>query len=197
MKKIGTKLIFTFLRLIGDCNFKFIPLAKKNILFCTLVLVMYIPTFPLHAQTPLNEEAEEQTVEDYTVETSNDNRLNYIGIGGAIGLEGDGDTALGDGGFSILGRVAFTNNLSIHSSAIFNDNDLFSVAGTYGVPIKTFFPFVGAGLSADTDDFDISPEIVAGVDLPIKSLFTGTARVNANFNDETDIGLLLGAGINF
>ncbi|MGD1919572.1 MAG: hypothetical protein ACFCAD_12190 [Pleurocapsa sp.] len=56
---------------------------------------------------------------------------------------------------------------------------------------------MGAGISADTNDFDINPELTAGVDLPINSLFTRTARLNANFNDETDIGLLLGARLNF
>lgn len=56
---------------------------------------------------------------------------------------------------------------------------------------------MGVGISADTDDFNINPEVTAGVDLPINSLLSGTARVNANFDDETDIGLLLGAGVNF
>ncbi|MEM7758326.1 MAG: hypothetical protein AAF298_09400 [Cyanobacteria bacterium P01_A01_bin.40] len=158
---------------------------------------MNIPTFPLNAQTRLDEEFEDRTIEESTIETEENSRLNYIGVGGAIGLKDDGETALGEGGFSILGRVTFTNNFSVHTSAIFDENDLLSAAITYSKPIKIFYPFVGAGISTDTDDFNINPELTAGVDLPINSLLTGTARVNANFDDETDIGLLLGVGVNF
>ena len=178
---------------LAFCNF--ISLIKNSFLFWSLVLLMNIPTFSLNAQTRLDEESEDQTREKSTIESEENNYLNYIGIGGAIGLIDDGETALGDGGFSILGRFAFTNNFSVHTSAILNRNDLLSAAITYSKPITILYPFVGIGISADTDDFEINPEITAGVDLLINSFLTGTARVNGNFDDEA--GLLLGVGIIF
>ncbi|MEM6252808.1 MAG: hypothetical protein AAF821_07790 [Cyanobacteria bacterium P01_D01_bin.156] len=59
----------------------------------------------------------------------------------------------------------------------------------------TLVPFVGAGIGVEVDDFEISPLVMAGVDVPINDLITGTARVNAAFDDETDIGVVLGVGI--
>lgn len=189
MKNSLYRLIFSKFKLSLENRDFYLFLLPRNILFYTLVLLMNLPISPLLSQTP--------TIEESTVGTLQDNRLNYLGVGGAIGLRDEGETALGEGGFTILGRFSFTNNISIHSSAIFNDNDLLSAAVTYGTPIKIFFPFVGAGISADTDNFNVNPEITSGVDLPINSLLTGTARVNANFDDETDIGLIFGVGVNF
>ncbi|MGD1920985.1 MAG: hypothetical protein ACFCAD_20175 [Pleurocapsa sp.] len=62
---------------------------------------MNIPTFPLHAETELDSQFDNPTIEESTIETTEDNRLNYIGIGGALGLRDDSETALGEGGFSI------------------------------------------------------------------------------------------------
>ena len=176
---------------------QFASSVESYFLFLSLILLMNTPTLPVYAQIQFDEESEELTIEESIVETEGNNRLNYIGIGGALGLRDEGETALGEGGFSILGRAAFTNNFSIHASAIFNEDDLYSAAVTYSKPIVGFYPFVGAGISAETDDFNLNPEITAGIDLPINSLFTGTARVNANFDDETDIGLLFGVGMIF
>lgn len=177
---------------------------KDFTLVGALVLLMNMLTFPLQAQMIPTDTPETNPTQTQSSKPMQNNRINYFGIGGAIGLEDAGETTLGDGGFSILGRFSFTNNLSIHSSSIINGDNLLSIAATGGIPIKNqktertiVFPFVGGGISADTENFNVYPVIVGGVDVPINLLFTGTMRVNANFGDETDIGLLLGIGIDF
>lgn len=130
-------------------------------------------------------------------------RINYTGIGGTIGLSDDGGTALGEGGFSIVGRFSLTNNLSVHAASVITDDSILSVALTGGAPIKNqetgrtiVYPFLGVGILAETDDFEIDPLVSGGVDIPINDLITGTARVNASFGDDgTDVGIVLGVGV--
>ncbi|MEO0397068.1 MAG: hypothetical protein AAF243_13935 [Cyanobacteria bacterium P01_A01_bin.137] len=131
-----------------------------------------------------------------------DNRINYFGVGGTIGVSDDGDTELGDGGFSLVGRFSFNETLSIHSASVFGGDNLSTFALTTGWPVTgdrservKLFPFVGAGVGVEFDNFEISPVVTAGVDVPINDLITGTARVNAAFNDGTDIGVILGVGV--
>ncbi|MEO1180206.1 MAG: hypothetical protein AAFX51_04975 [Cyanobacteria bacterium J06636_28] len=131
-----------------------------------------------------------------------DNRINYFGVGGTIGVVDDGDTELGDGGFSLVGRFSFNETLSIHSASVFGGDSLSTFALTTGWPVAgdlservKLFPFVGAGVGVEFDDFEISPVVTAGVDVPVNDLITGTARVNAAFNDGTDIGVVLGVGV--
>lgn len=132
-------------------------------------------------------------------------RINYFGIGGTIGLSDDGDTALGDGGFSLMGRFSITDNISVHSASTFGDNSISTFALTGGAPIRNqetgrikVFPFLGAGIAVQTsDDFEIDPMVTGGVDIPITDIVTGTARINASFgNDGTDVGLVFGVGVN-
>ncbi|MEM9163264.1 MAG: hypothetical protein AAGC54_09370, partial [Cyanobacteria bacterium P01_F01_bin.4] len=130
-------------------------------------------------------------------------RINYFGIGGTIGLSDDGGTDLGDGGFSLVGRFSVTDNISIHSASVISGDSVASFALTGGAPIRNqatgrtlLFPFLGAGVAIETDDFDVDPLVSGGVDVPITDLITGTARVNASFGgDGTDVGLVLGVGI--
>jgi hypothetical protein len=130
-------------------------------------------------------------------------RINYVGIGGNIGLNSDGGTALGRGGFTVLNRNSLTDNLSIHSSSVFGDKSIQTLTLTGGAPIKNnatgktiAFPFVGAGISIETnDDFKIDPMVTAGVDIPLTKYLTGTMRVNASFDDRTDVGVVMGVGV--
>ena len=170
---------------------------------------MNIPKTSVNAQiqstaTPEDRQKEASPSESQSSEPKQSDHINYLGIGGTIRLENNNGTALGEGGFSILGRFSFTDQLSIHSSSIISGDNLISIAATGGLPIKNqetgrtvVFPFVGGGISADTEDFNIDPVVTAGVDIPIDQLITGTARVNANFGDETDLGILLGIGVDF
>ena len=171
-------------------------------LFGISTLLASIPILPLNAQTQPTERP--QTQPSRSRQSDRINRINYVGIGGAIGLEDAGGTALGDGGFSLLGRFSLTDNFSLHSSSIINGDNLISIAPTGGVAIKNqetgrtiIFPFLGGGISADTEDFNIDPVVTGGIDIPINPLITGTARINANFGDETDLGILLGIGVDF
>jgi outer membrane biosynthesis protein TonB len=129
-------------------------------------------------------------------------RINYFGLGGNIGLVNDGSTATGSGGFSILGRQSLTNNLSIHSTSVFGDKSIQSTALTGGIPIKNkatgktiAFPFVGAGLSIKTNNFTVYPLVTAGVDVPFNRFLTGTVRLNTTFAERTDVGIVMGVGV--
>ena len=173
-----------------------------------LVLLVAAPGF---TQTELTNKSEVNALEVTSLTPDavvaqrrgdDDNRINYFGVGGTIGVVDDGDTELGDGGFSLVGRFSFNDALSIHSASVFGDDNLATFALTTGLPIGgelservKLFPFVGAGIGVEFDDFEISPVVTAGVDVPINDLITGTARVNAAFNDGTDIGVVLGVGV--
>jgi len=139
-----------------------------------------------------------QQTEEETAE-----RINYaFGPGGTIGLNDDGETALGEGGFSLVGRFSLTDHLSVHTASVIGDNSLYTAALTGGAPVRKaaddrtiVFPFAGAGVSVETDEFDVNPFIAAGVDVPIIDRLTGTARINASFDQNgTDVGVVLGVG---
>ena len=130
-------------------------------------------------------------------------RINYaFGVGATVGLSDDGDTSLGEGGFSLVGRFSITDNLSVHTASVIGDNSLFTAAVTGGAPIRNeeanrtlVFPFAGAGVSVETEDFDFNPFISAGVDVPIIDKLTGTVRINTSFDEDgTDVGLVFGIG---
>ena len=136
-------------------------------------------------------------------------RINYVGIGGTLGFSNDGETKLGDGGFSIMSRTSFTDVLSLHTASVIGGDSYSSFAITGSPPIggnrnrataqrrrPPFVPFAGAGIGVEFEDFDIDPMVTVGADIPISNSVTGTARVNANFGEEgTDFGLVLGVGI--
>ncbi|MEM6613825.1 MAG: hypothetical protein AAF652_16515 [Cyanobacteria bacterium P01_C01_bin.72] len=130
----------------------------------------------------------------------------YIGIGGNIGLSGD-STPFGDSGFSLLGRTAITDNISLHTSSVFRDDGVSAFALTFGVPIsqsgrdlELVYPFVGSGIAVEDlfGDFEVNALVTTGVDVPILRRLTGTVRLNFDFaEDDTNIGLLIGVGYNF
>lgn len=173
------------------------------------VLVLLVAT-PSFAQTEFDYESSADVLDtaNLTPDTwvaqrsRNDNdRINYFGVGGTIGVSDDGDTELGDGGFSLIGRLSLSDRLSIHSASVLGGDSFASFALTTSFPgtqqLDRFkvHPFIGAGVGIEVDDFEVSPLITAGVDIPINDVFTGTARVNAAFNDGTDIGVVLGVGL--
>lgn len=191
--------------------------SQFNLLFL-LALILHLPA---QAQTEISDELQtgsalelqptfaqsfEVVQSSGVAQRSNEekaDRVNYMGVGGTIGLSDDGGTALGEGGFSIVGRFSLTDNLSIHAASVLTDDSVLSVALTGGAPIKNqktgrtiIYPFLGVGVLAETDDFEIDPLISGGVDIPISDLLTGTARVNASFGDDgTDVGIVLGVGV--
>lgn len=133
-------------------------------------------------------------------------RISYFGIGGTLGLSADGETELGNGGFSILSRTSITDVLSLHTASVIGGDGYSSFALTGSFPMgnrnseesrrPAVIPFAGAGIGVRFENFDIDPMVTVGADIPITDRITGTARTNANFGEDgTDIGLVLGVGI--
>lgn len=131
-------------------------------------------------------------------------RINYLGIGGTIDLSDEGETTQEEGGLSIVGRISLTENVSIHTASVLGDEGILSVGLTGGVPIRDqttgrtlAFPFLGGGIAVETGDSGtVDPLATGGVDVPLGSTVTGTARINATFaDDSTDIDLTFGVGI--
>ena len=130
-------------------------------------------------------------------------KRNYIGVGAAIGLSDSDETGLGEGGFSIISRTGFTQNLGLHSTAIFADELTSNLALTARIPVKSgesgrtlFEPFIGSGILIE--DGEIDALVSTGADIPLTRHMTATARVNIGFpNGDTEVGMILGLGYNF
>lgn len=179
------------------------PIGLVNALF-------FLVTSPSFAQTSIDYSTQANTPEATTLtpeaiiaqrSRDEDERINYFGVGATIGVSDDGDTELGDGGFSLVGRFSFDDQLAIHSASVLGGDSFASFALTNSFSTVdvteqiTVVPFIGAGVGIEVDDFEVNPLVTAGVDVPISDLVTGTARVNAAFDDGTDIGVVLGVGI--
>jgi hypothetical protein len=131
----------------------------------------------------------------------------YIGIGGVIGVDGN-TTALGTGGITVVSKVRFTNNLSLHDATVLFGSGAatsmiivsadFPIRNSAGQTIAA--PFIGGGAQLRyAEGVYINPAISGGVDIPMSSNFTGTVRLNAGFpsNRPADIGVLFGVGYSF
>lgn len=129
----------------------------------------------------------------------------YIGVGGNIGLSGD--TALGDGNFTIISKIGLTRNIAVRPSVVLGNDATFLIPLTYDFSIRPaealeevfpLAPYVGAGVSIGTGDNDnIGLLLTGGIDVPLNSQFTANAAVNVGIADETDVGLAIGVGYNF
>ena len=136
-------------------------------------------------------------------QTSDDepkDKRSYIGVGGNLGLSGE-ESALGEGGFTIVSRTRIINYLSLRNSTVFGDESASLFALTGEIPLTnssgdiSAMPFLGAGVWLHGE---VDPLLSAGVDVPLGRDFTLTNRVNIGFDsDDTDIGLLIGVGYNF
>ena len=131
----------------------------------------------------------------------------YIGIGGAIGLNGN-TTSLGSGGLTVVSKLRFTDNLSLHDATILFGQQAatsmiilsadFPIRNSEGRVIAS--PFIGGGTQLRyADGLFVSPAISGGIDIPMSNNFTGTVRVNAGFpsNRNADVGVIVGAGYTF
>ncbi len=129
----------------------------------------------------------------------------YIGVGGNIGLSGD--TALGDGNFTIISKIGLTRNIAVRPSVVLGNDATFLIPLTYDFSIRPaealeevfpLAPYVGAGVSIGTGDNDnIGLLLTGGIDVPLNSQFTANAAVNVGIADETEVGLAIGVGYNF
>lgn len=140
---------------------------------------------------------------------------NYLGIGINIGLteedddadDDGGETALGDAGFVINGKIGLSRNISLRPGVIVGDDALFMVPLTYDFliprvdpfePVR-FAPFLGGGVALSTDsDDNIGFLLTGGIDVPLSRSFVANGSINIGFiEDETDIGIILGVGYTF
>ncbi len=128
----------------------------------------------------------------------------YIGVGGNIGL--GGETGIGEGSFSIISKVGFTQNLSVRPSVLFGDDVTVLLPVTLDFPTENLeitrlnvAPYIGGGAIISTgDDSDVGVLLTGGIDVPINTQFTATAGVNVGFvDDDTDVGVMIGVGYNF
>ncbi|HAN76208.1 MAG TPA: hypothetical protein DCQ51_13360 [Planktothrix sp. UBA8407] len=130
------------------------------------------------------------------------NNYNYVGIGGNIGITGDG-SGLGNGGLMTLSKTGFSENLSLHSGGILIGSDSASLVNlTADFPIRSetnavrFSPFVGAGIiykDMFNSDFSLGPSVTAGIDIPISYSFLITGRASVGYiREETDFGIQIG-----
>lgn len=132
---------------------------------------------------------------------------NYIGIGGLIGLTGE--TALGESGFVVNGRINFSPTpLSLRPAVIIGTDAVFLFPVTYDfVQTSESFldpaaiaPFAGAGVAIATDNDDqgaVGFLLTGGIDIPISRDFTGNASLNFGiFDEQADLGLLVGVAYN-
>jgi hypothetical protein len=131
----------------------------------------------------------------------------YIGIGGAIGLNGN-TTSLGSGGLTVVSKLRFTDNISLHDATVIFGREAatsmiilsadFPIRNSEGKTIAA--PFIGGGAQLRyADGLFVSPAVSGGVDIPMSDNFTGTVRLNAGFpnNRSADVGLIIGAGYSF
>jgi hypothetical protein len=130
------------------------------------------------------------------------NNYNYVGLGGNIGITGDG-SGLGGGALMTLSKTGFSENFSLHSSGVVIGSDSASLVHlTADFPVRSetnavrFSPFVGAGIiykDIFNNDFSVGPSAVAGIDIPISYSFLITGRATVGYiREETDFGIQVG-----
>ncbi len=130
------------------------------------------------------------------------NNFNYIGIGGNIGIAGDG-SGLGGGGLMSLSKTGFSENFSLHSSGILIGSDSASLTHlTAEFPVRSetnavrFSPFVGAGIiykDLFNSDLSFGPSATVGIDIPVSYSFLITGRASVGYiREQTDFGIQVG-----
>lgn len=130
------------------------------------------------------------------------NNYNYVGLGGNVGITGDG-SGLGGSALMTLSKTGFSENFSLHSSGVVIGSDSASLVHlTADFPVRSetnavrFSPFVGAGIiykDIFNNDFSVGPSAVAGIDIPISYSFLITGRASVGYiREETDFGIQVG-----
>jgi hypothetical protein len=154
---------------------------------------------PISAQTTTNTAATEELVARATRSGPS-----YIGVGGNIGF--GGDTALGEGNFTVYSKIGLTNRFSARPGIVIGDDPTILVPLTADFPITpvsenvdfVVAPFVGGGLAISTGNDSLArPLITGGVDVPVADRITLTAQGNVAFFRDTEGSVILGIGYNF
>ncbi|HEY9888948.1 MAG TPA: outer membrane beta-barrel protein [Candidatus Obscuribacterales bacterium] len=124
----------------------------------------------------------------------------YIGVGGTIGIVDSDDSAVGDFGFNVFGKISLGPRFAVRPMLQFSEDDFnVAVPVTYNfnpLDIKgvSVYPSLGAGV--DFGD-EIGLLINGGIDVPISRQFTLNSQLNWRVTDDTGLGLSLGVGYNF
>ena len=136
-------------------------------------------------------------------------KFSYIGIGGVLGLSDDSEYDLGDGGFSLMSKTGFTENISLHNLSVLGNDPVATFALTADFPIRNgeaedsaiaAVPFFGGGLAISNllqDDSEAAFMLTTGVDVPLAYRWTATGRVAVAFFDETEAAIGVGIGYTF
>lgn len=122
----------------------------------------------------------------------------YVGLGAGFDFDG------GDVNLAVLSKIGLTSRLSVRPNAVTDFEaailrlpltlDFPTLAGVGGFGIA---PYLGAGVSFGVgDESDVGPMITGGVDVPLTPRFTGTAAINVDFLDDTEVGAYVGIGLN-
>ncbi len=128
----------------------------------------------------------------------------YIGVGGNIGF--GGDTAMGEGNFTVFSKLGLTSNFSARPGIVIGNDPTILLPLTADFPIAPVSenvdfdvaPFVGGGLAISTgSDSLVRPLITGGVDVPVADRITLTAQGNVAFFRDTEGSIILGVGYNF
>lgn len=130
----------------------------------------------------------------------------YIGGGFNIGLDDNDGTTIGDTGFIVNGKLAFSRNLSLRPSVIIAEEVGILVPVTYDFSLpgperyeaSRIVPYVGGGLFLSTaDDSDIGALVTGGFDVRLSDEFVANLGVNVGFATETETGIALTFGYIF
>ena len=127
----------------------------------------------------------------------------YFGVGANFGISGNSD--LGGTSFAVISKLGLTDVISARPSVLILRNfATILLPATYDFPIQQpfadfrFSPYLGGGLAINTgSNSSIGPMITGGVDIPLSSVFTINVAANLAFLRTTDLGILVGLGLNF
>ena len=166
------------------------------------------PTSPQNSQSTPNMATPMQPLAPSVVSPgrSTQSGSSYVGIGGNIGI-GSGDTALGNGSFTVISKIGLTRNFSVRPSVLFGNSTTILVPITYdfsfgeGPTGSLGFraaPYLGVGAAISTgNETKVGLLLTGGIDVPLSSQFTATAAVNASVTGKAAVGILVGVGYNF
>jgi hypothetical protein len=128
----------------------------------------------------------------------------YVGGGVNLGFKGNEATPVGDIGFSLNGKIAFTPNISLRPNFIFGGETAFLFPVTYDFTLtkddpydsSPFVPYAGGGLALSTDNKNsLGVVLTGGLDYRISDRFVANAALNVGLMSErTDMGLSLNIG---
>lgn len=128
----------------------------------------------------------------------------YIGVGGNIGF--GGDTAMGEGNFTIYSKIGLTNNFSARPAVVVGNDPTILLPLTADFPIAPVTeavdfdvaPFIGGGVAISTGSDSLArPLITGGIDIPVADRVTLTVQGNVAFFRDTEGSVILGVGYNF